>query len=195
MHPCLFHDVKWTHHGERMLHMTGDRSVELTLKCSHTMLHWGGDAMLSRPTVYVFMCTIQTAENVCLCMLIPYAPLLCRPIRREYTCSRPWHLTAEWGMWTEGFNCLSWLPELFCKVRIYSLPCESNSGVDQRWLPTQITHIVGSSCLQLESLSRRVIVLQRMQCNWALIMHRLASHLCWPCHLWCRYSAYTLCQF
>jgi len=62
--------------------------------------------------------------------------------------------------------------ELFCKIRVYSLPHESNGGVDGRWLPTHITHNISSSHLQLESLSHPVMVLQRMQCNWALIMHR-----------------------
>ena len=60
--------------------------------------------------------------------------------------------------------------ELFCKRRVYSLPRESNSGGDGRWLPTHITHSISSSYLQLESLSCHVMVLQRMQCNWALIM-------------------------
>ena len=58
--------------------------------------------------------------------------------------------------------------ELFCKRRVYSLPCESNDGVDGRWLPTHITHSISSSHLQLGSLSCRVMVLQRMQCKWAL---------------------------
>jgi len=49
--------------------------------------------------------------------------------------------------------------------------------MDRRWLPTHITHSISSSHLQLESLSRHVMVLQRMQCNWALIMRRPASQL------------------
>ena len=72
--------------------------------------------------------------------------------------------------------------ELFCKRRVYSLPRESNGGVDGRWLPTHITpthitHNISSSHLQLKSLSSRVMVLQRMQCNTALIMRRPASQL------------------
>jgi len=67
--------------------------------------------------------------------------------------------------------------ELLCKRRIYSLPIESNGGVDGRWLPTHITHSTSSSHLQLESLSRCVMVLERMQCNWALIMRRPTSQL------------------
>jgi len=42
-------------------------------------------------------------------------------------------------------------------------------------VPAQITHSISSSHLQLDSLSRRVIVVQRMRCNWALITCRLAS--------------------
>jgi len=67
--------------------------------------------------------------------------------------------------------------ELFCKRQVYSLPHESNSGVDRCWLPTHITHSISSSQLQLESLSCRVMVLQRMQCNCALIMRKPASQL------------------
>jgi len=66
-------------------------------------------------------------------------------------------------MWMEGFNCLSWLPELFCKRLVYILHHESNSGVDGRRLPSHITHSINSSHLHLESLSRHVMVLQRMQ--------------------------------
>ena len=54
---------------------------------------------------------------------------------------------------------------------------ESNGGLDERWLPTHITHSISSSHPQLESLSRRVMVSQKMQCNWALIMRRPASQL------------------
>jgi len=54
--------------------------------------------------------------------------------------------------------------ELSCKRRVYSLPHESNSGVDGRWLPTHIIHCISSSHLQLESLSSCVMVLQRMKC-------------------------------
>jgi len=67
--------------------------------------------------------------------------------------------------------------ELFCKRRVYSLPRESNGGLDGRWLPTHITHSISSSHLQRESLSCCVMVSQRMQCNWALIMCRPASQL------------------
>ena len=51
--------------------------------------------------------------------------------------------------------------ELFCKRRVYSLPRESNGGVYGRWLPTHITHSISCSHLQLESLSCRVMILQR----------------------------------
>jgi len=67
--------------------------------------------------------------------------------------------------------------ELFCKRRVYSLPHESNGGVDERSLLTHITHNISSSHLQLESLSCCVMVLQRMQSDWALIMRRPASQL------------------
>jgi len=102
-------------------------------------------------------------------LVVPYVPLY-RLIKRDYECSRPWRLTEQWSVCTEGFNCLSWLPELLCKRRIYSISCESNGGVDVRWPPSQITHSISSFHLQLESLSHRVIVLQRMRCNWALFM-------------------------
>ena len=67
--------------------------------------------------------------------------------------------------------------ELFCKRWVYSLLRESNGGVDGCWLPTHITHSISSSHLQLKSLSRCVMVLQRMQCNWAPVMRRPASQL------------------
>ena len=77
--------------------------------------------------------------------------------------------------------CIHALPivnaELFCKRWVYSLPHESNGGVDGRWLPIHITHSISSSQLQLELLLSHVMVLQRMRCNWALIMRRPASQL------------------
>ena len=64
--------------------------------------------------------------------------------------------------------------ELFCKRWVYSLPHESNGGVDGRLLPIHITYSISSSHL---NLSHRVMVLQRMQCNRALIMRRPTSQL------------------
>ena len=67
--------------------------------------------------------------------------------------------------------------ELFCKRWVYSFPRESNGGVDGRWWPTHITHSISSSHLQLESLSRRVMALQRC----SVIVH----WLCAGAHLSC----------
>jgi len=47
--------------------------------------------------------------------------------------------------------------ELFCKRWVYSLPHESNGGLDGRLLPIHITHSISSSHLKLELLSHRVI--------------------------------------
>jgi len=127
------------------------------------------------PAVYVFMCTMQK--------------MFVHVSRMRRSC-----IGLSWGstgtnavghdVWLQSKACgpkisIAYLDCLryFAKDRVYSLPCESNGGVDGCWLPTHITHSISSSHLELESLSRRVMVLQRMQCNWALIMCRPASQL------------------
>jgi len=59
-------------------------------------------------------------------------------------------------------------------------------------LRIQIKLSISSSHLQLESISRHLIVWQMMRCkNYA---QARISAVCRPCHLWCRYSAYMLCR-
>jgi len=70
----------------------------------------------------------------------------------------------------------------------------SQDGVPGWCLLSQITHSISSSRLQLESLSHRIIVVQRMRCNWALIIRRLTSELdvglaTFDVATWCRLHA------
>jgi len=70
----------------------------------------------------------------------------------------------------------------------------SQDGVPGWCLLSQITHSISSSHLQLESLSHRIIVVQRMWCNWALIIRRLTSQLdvglaTFDVATWCRLPA------